>query len=350
MRARNLIPLAVPLIMLPVLTKPDPAAAELRFCNETSARVTVAIGYRSDGAWRSEGWWAVESGACRAAVSEPLANRFYYYRATSKLDSWTHENYFFCTTTQAFDIVGDEDCQARGYDREEFTEIKLADGVTRFTMTLTSDKTAPVESKAAQPPAPAPAPRAAPPGTHGEPYTVSGLLSHCEVTDANVQCELHTDGWRYVATTAFHTDAALLERLLTLPTNTPMTWVGDLAGYGGANVDVTIREARVEGSDPFAQFRDNLQGFWTSNSDPNYQLLIAGGVFEEWYQNIPSDTRLMELANTCDGARGDGPYLLAHSYARDGDIRCFEVFELSRNRLSLFPLGVMSPLDFVRSD
>ncbi|MBN2761255.1 MAG: hypothetical protein JXQ79_12205, partial [Rhodobacteraceae bacterium] len=172
----------------------------------------------------------------------------------------------------------------------------------------------------------------------------------CEVTDASVQCELHYDGWRYVASSAFHTDQGMLEGLMDLPPNTPMTWTGDLAGYGGANVDVTIREARVEGVDPYAQVRADLQGFWTSTSDPNYQLLISGGVFEEFYQNIPSDTRLMDLANSCEGARGDGPYLLAQSYARDGDIRCFEVFELSQGSLSLFPLGVMQPLDFYRSD
>ncbi|MCC1482230.1 DUF1036 domain-containing protein [Roseibaca sp. Y0-43] len=333
---------------LPLLATPDTALAELRFCNETNARVTVAIGYRSDGAWRSEGWWAVEPDACRAVVSEPLENRFYYYRATSKLDSWTHETYYFCTSPQPFDIMGDEECAARGYDREAFSEIALSDGITRFTMTLTSSKTAPPPP--APPPAPAPMAQGDAPGTHGEPYTVAGLLSHCEVTDASVQCELHNDGWRYVASSAFYTDQALLERMMDLAPNTPMTWVGDLAGYGGANVDVTIREARVEGSDPYARLRAELQGFWTSTSDPNYQLLIAGGVFEEWYQNIPSDTRLMELANTCEGAMGDGPYLLAQSYARDGDIRCFEVFELSQDSLSLFPLGVMQPLDFYRSD
>lgn len=337
-------PFVLTAFALPLLATPDPAAAELRFCNETNARVTVAIGYRSDGAWRSEGWWAVEPGACRAVVSEPLANRFYYYRATSKLDSWTHENYFFCTTPAAFDITGDDDCTARGYDREAFTEIALGEGITRYTMRLTSDK-AP-----ATPPAPQTAPKQPPPGTHGEPYSISGLLSHCEVTDASVQCELHNDGWRYVASSAFHTDSALLERLLDLPQNTPMAWTGDLAFYEGANVEVTIREARVEGSDPFAALRARLQGFWTSASDPNYQLLIAGGVFEEFYENIPTDTRLMELATTCEGSRGGGPYVLAHSYGRDGDIRCFEVWDASATTLSLFPLGVMRPLDFVRSD
>jgi uncharacterized membrane protein len=325
---------------LPALALPAPAAAELRFCNETSARVTVAIGYRSEGAWRSEGWWAVEPGACRAAVSEPLENRFYYYRATSAVDSWTHESYFFCTSPQPFDISGDENCAERGFDREAFTEIALGDRTTRFTMTLTSGAT---------PTAP-PTPKTPPPGTHGEPYSISGLLSHCEVTDASVQCELHKDGWRYVASSAFHTDQGLLEDLMDLPPNTPMSWRGDLAFYEGANVEVTLREARAEGDDPFAALRARLQGFWTSASDPNYQLLIAGGVFEESYEHIPTDTRLMDLATTCDGARGDGPYLLAQSYARDGDIRCFEVFELSRNSLSLFPLGVMRPLDFVRSD
>lgn len=325
-------------LALPFWVSPEQAAAELRFCNETSARVTVAIGYRGDGLWRSEGWWAVEPDTCRAAVSEPLENRFYYYRATSKVDSWTHENFYFCTSPQPFDISGDKDCAARGYDREAFTEIALGNGITRFTMTLTSGNT------------PVPAPDTAPPGTHGEPYSISGLLSHCEVTDASVQCELHKDGWRYVASSAFHTDPALLEQMLDLPPNTPMSWRGDLAFYEGANVEVTIRAAQVEGNDPFAALRARLQGFWTSASDPNYQLLIAGGVFEESYENIPTDTRLMELATTCDGARGDGPYLLAHSYARDGDVRCFEVFELSDDTLSLFPLGVMRPLDFIRSD
>lgn len=333
-------------LALPPLAMPAPAAAELRFCNETNARVTVAIGYRSEGAWRSEGWWAVEVGDCRAVRSAPLENRFYYYRATSKVDSWTHENYFFCTTPEAFDITGDENCTSRGYDREAFSEIALSDGITRFTTTLTSDKTPDPDPD----PAPDPAPQTAPPGTHGEPYTVSGLLSHCEVTDASVQCELHYDGWRYVASSAFYTDQGMLEGLMDLPPNTPMTWTGDLAGYGGANVDVTIREARVAGVDPYTQVRADLQGFWTSTRDPNYQLLISGGVFEEYYQNIPSDTRLMDLANTCEGAMGDGPYLLAQSYARDGDIRCFEVFELSQDSLSLFPLGVMQPLDFYRSD
>lgn len=332
--------LILPILALGFWAKPNHAAAELRFCNETSARVTVAIGYRSDGAWRSEGWWTVEPGACRAVVSEPLRNRFYYYRATSKLDSWTHENYYFCTTPQAFDISGDDDCTARGYDREAFTEIALAEGVTRFTMTLTSDKA----------PAAPSAPQTALPGTHGEPYSISGLLSHCEVTDASVQCELHNDGWRYVASSAFHTDQGVLERMLDLPPNTPMSWTGDLAFYEGANVEVTIRTAEVAGNDPFAALRARLQGFWTSVSDPNYQLLIAGGVFEEVYENIPTDTRLMDLATTCDGAQGDGPYLLAHSYARDGDIRCFEVWEASATTLSLFPLGVMRPLEFRRTD
>ena len=327
-------------LALAVWVIPSSAVAELRFCNETSARVTVAVGYRSDSSWRSEGWWAVDAGTCRAVVSAPLTNRFYYYRATSKVDSWTHENYYFCTSSKPFDISGDAECAARGYDREAFSEIALEEGTTRFTMTLTGR------------PAPesAPAPQSAPPGTYGEPYSIGGLLSHCEVTDASLRCELHNDGWRYVASSAFHTDQGLLERLMDLPVNTPMSWRGDLAFYEGANVEVTLREARAEGNDPFADLRARLQGGWTSASDPNYQLLIAGGVFEEVYENIPTDTRLMELANTCAGAQGDGPYLLAHSDARDGDIRCFEVWEASATTLSLFPLGVMRPLDFRRSD
>ena len=34
-----------------------PAHADLRICNETANLVSVAMGYRAERGWMSEGWW-----------------------------------------------------------------------------------------------------------------------------------------------------------------------------------------------------------------------------------------------------------------------------------------------------
>ena len=331
-----------------------PAAAGLRFCNETEASAAVAIGYQGDGGdWTSEGWWRVEPGGCTSVIDGDLKRRIYYWRATSKGYSWKMAKFMFCTSPKAFSIVGDEDCAARGYRREGFNEIKLADGVRAFKFTLTppsGGKTSEASPPAAAPVSPArttpPAPAGDPPGTHGEPYSVGGLLSGCEGTDTAVVCDLYNDGFRYQVSTGGPTPDATVEWLMDLPVNTPMGWVGDMISYYGALAEVTIREATLEGTDPFAAVRARMQGYWVSVDDPDYALLLVGALFEEYAQNIPSDTRIVEIATTCEDAKGEGPYLIAHPYQDDEDPRCFEIVEATGDRLVLFPLGTMGFLEF----
>lgn len=335
---------------------PRAAEAELRFCNTTDARVSVAVGYKGDdGAWMSEGWWGIAPEACKIVVSGDLKRSAYYWRATSKAYTWSMRRFLFCTSPKAFTIVGDENCDARGYDRNGFNEIKIPEGVTAFKFTLNppsgSNKTAEAEpgtpaAAKPKPPRPAAAPVADPPGTHGEPYTIAGFLGGCEGTDTAIECDVYSGGFRYRASTNGPTPQATIERLMDMPVNTPMYWVGDMISYEGPVAEVTIREMEAGGDDPFAGVRARLQGYWISTEDPSYALLLAGSLFEESYQNIPSSTAVVEIASSCEGSKGEGPYLIAHPYDQEEEPRCFEIVEATGNTLSLFPLGTKGFLDF----
>ena len=46
------------------------ARAELKICNGTDARHSVAVGYKDGANWVSEGWWNIDPGDCaRIAAS-----------------------------------------------------------------------------------------------------------------------------------------------------------------------------------------------------------------------------------------------------------------------------------------
>ena len=313
-----------------------PAHAELLVCNETDAKVSFAYGYNDGGVWTSEGWWNIPPYDCSVVEGSDLNNRYYYYRVTSDVYSWPGEKYFFCTSPAAFTIAGDKECGARGYDRSEFRQLEVGDAKS-FTLNLTAETPG-------KPPRPEPL---AAPGTYGEPYTISGVLSHCDVFDVTAQCEIHAEGWRYVANSADPTPMWMLEQLMPLPTNTPVTISGDMMGYSGLTADVTIRDFSVGGGDGFASWRAALQGMWGSTQDSAYQILVYGGVLEELYNNNITDTSLMTWAPTCDGAHGDGPALILKSFNDPEFERCMIVHETG-SRLVMFPVGAMRDLEFRR--
>ena len=130
-------PLAAALTLLAT-----PALADLTFCNETSAAVSIAIGYKDGDSWTSEGWWNPGPGDCVTPAPGSLKNRYYYYRVQSDVDDFPTENYSFCTSSEAFTIVGDEDCEARGYQSSTFTELDTGDA-RAWTVSLTASGSAP---------------------------------------------------------------------------------------------------------------------------------------------------------------------------------------------------------------
>lgn len=101
-----------------------PARADLRVCNNTPSRVGVALGYRDNQSWISEGWYLIKANSCEILLKDDLIARYYYLYAQDydRGGEWTGRTPM-CTRDKEFQIRGAEECLARGFDRTRFFEI-----------------------------------------------------------------------------------------------------------------------------------------------------------------------------------------------------------------------------------
>jgi uncharacterized membrane protein len=101
-----------------------PAAADFRLCNNTPSRIGVAIGYKENEAWTTEGWWNLAARSCETVLRGTLAARYYYIYAVDydRGGEWSGQAYM-CTREKEFTIRGTDDCLARGFDRTGFFEV-----------------------------------------------------------------------------------------------------------------------------------------------------------------------------------------------------------------------------------
>ncbi len=102
----------------------SPAAADFRLCNNTSSRVGVAIGYKDQEGWATEGWWNLAPRSCETLMRGTLVARYYYIYAVDydRGGEWSGQA-FMCTRDKEFTVRGTDDCLARGYDRTGFFEV-----------------------------------------------------------------------------------------------------------------------------------------------------------------------------------------------------------------------------------
>lgn len=102
----------------------DASARGLRLCNRTASRVGIAIGYKENRQWITEGWWNVAKDSCETLVAGALVSRFYYIYAVDYDQGgvWGGKA-AMCTRDKMFTIRGIEDCVARGYERSGFFEV-----------------------------------------------------------------------------------------------------------------------------------------------------------------------------------------------------------------------------------
>jgi uncharacterized membrane protein len=103
---------------------PDSGEGSLRVCNQTANPVSIALGYRAERGWQSEGWWVAGPGECKTVYNGTLDARYYYVFAADDIGggSWDGDVYM-CTRDETFTIFGVEDCLARGYERTGFFEV-----------------------------------------------------------------------------------------------------------------------------------------------------------------------------------------------------------------------------------
>ncbi|MBV0913936.1 DUF1036 domain-containing protein [Rhodobacteraceae bacterium ASV31] len=130
-------------IALAAMTAAGAAHANLEICNDTAATQTVAIGYQGADDWTSEGWWIIAPGECSIPLAGDLQQRYYYYRATSD-DGVIEGDYSFCVDTEAFTIVGDTECERRGYETVDFEEIDTGPTALTYTFRIAAAGVSPV--------------------------------------------------------------------------------------------------------------------------------------------------------------------------------------------------------------
>lgn len=151
----------------------SPAAADFRLCNNTPSRVGIALGYKDNEGWVTEGWWNVSSRACETLLRGTLVARFYYIYAIDydRGGEWSGQAYM-CSRDKEFTIKGTEDCLARGFDRTGFFEVDTGEQ-RAWTVQLTeSGEQGPQKSPGLTPPGGLPGlpnPQGSMPGTPGLP-------------------------------------------------------------------------------------------------------------------------------------------------------------------------------------
>jgi uncharacterized membrane protein len=106
----------------------EPAQADFRLCNNTANRVGIAVGYKENEGWTTEGWWNIAARSCETVLRGMLVARFYYIYAIDydRGGEWSGQA-FMCTREKEFTIRGTDDCLARGYDRTGFFEVDTGD-------------------------------------------------------------------------------------------------------------------------------------------------------------------------------------------------------------------------------
>ncbi len=147
MGLRPSIQLAV--IAAATLLTTTPSLAELRVCNKSNERASVAVGYNhSERGWTSEGWWRVPIGDCMTIINGDLSSRYYYIYATGhRGGTWSgpksQDGGFFCITQEKFtfynrDYQRDDtiNCERKSLQTKKFSIVDTQDN-SDFTYNLT---------------------------------------------------------------------------------------------------------------------------------------------------------------------------------------------------------------------
>jgi uncharacterized membrane protein len=115
--------LPVVVAVLAMAAETTAARADFRVCNATQNLVGVAIGYRANSGWITEGWWHVEGSSCKTLIEGQLSSRYYYlYAEDAERGGRWDGPINMCVAEKEFKIAGVNDCFARGFQRAGFQE------------------------------------------------------------------------------------------------------------------------------------------------------------------------------------------------------------------------------------
>lgn len=332
---------------------PGMAAADLKLCNESSTRQSVAVGYKSGDQWVSEGWWNLDPGKCASPITGELKYRYYYYRLLATGRDFEDEGYGFCTQSAAFTIEGDSDCAGRGYTFSGFRQID-AGGALDFTFSFT-DAVSVQQAAEAEPPAPRaepPAPAGAPaeePGKWGEPYaSVTAVFQDCVSETEAPYCTFHAEGTKFFVYDDGRTPAGVFRALRDYLPGTPIELRGDLEAIHDRTADIVLRRVLPRAYNHWDSTLSKLQGTWYAVDDPNSQFNIIGSELENIYDGAFGAREYLSMRDSCE--HFDGGDILVRMEEETGDVMCYSIEELGAFNMTLMYLPRANFHDFRKLD
>lgn len=112
----------------------SPAQADLEFCNHTADKQWVAVGYKTDGIWKSEGWWGIDVDDCSTPITGDLEFRHYYYRLYES--SFAGEGFSFCLKKEVFVSEDADSCDTDGFAPADFADIDTGPNALSYTFSI----------------------------------------------------------------------------------------------------------------------------------------------------------------------------------------------------------------------
>ena len=295
-----------------------PAWAGLEICNDTSEQQAVAIGYKSDDQWVSEGWWNIPSNECRSPITTDLKNRYYYM--TARRDGWefADENILFCVQSEVFTIVGDENCEARGYETGRFIKIDSGATAKQHTHFLSGYTFATLRGGAGQ--------AGADQDGYVEPYADNVVFQSCPgiMGAGDPHCTFHSGGTKFFVYDDGSTPPHVFGLLTAMLPGTPLYVEGALTGIFDTTAEVVLNKAEARPWSEADRLLDQLQGHWYSVSDPNEQFTVLGGERENSYDGQFTGVEYLSVQERCDAFEGAGPYLYARA-EETGEGYCYGI-------------------------
>ncbi|MEM1387950.1 MAG: DUF1036 domain-containing protein [Pseudomonadota bacterium] len=325
--------------------------AALEICNDTENLQSVAIGFKGDTDWMSQGWWNIEPGDCATVVGGDLTRRYYYYFADSGVEPFEGQEFFFCVENEIFDIVGDIDCEGRGYETVSMREIDTGETARDFTLTLVDGGGKPTGGGKDESPgegevfgggggsggAPDGTPITGvtqdttivppdeqpinvstadlvteiPAGTHGKGFETNALFQGCELEAGREYCSFHAGDWKMRVFYRGPTPEALMYALEDLSVNMPVLLKGDMVETEGNVAAIVVRGVLpAPGQDTHSVLRATMQGDWIDEGDQRWEMTVLGSELYFRQDGAFSAHRFFRIAQECDGSDGEGPVLV----------------------------------------
>jgi uncharacterized membrane protein len=332
------------------LALPGAARAGLEICNDTALLQSVAIGYKGDTDWTSEGWWNIAPGDCALVLAGGLTRRYYYYYAEAAGAPFESQDYLFCGSEEIFEITGDTDCEGRGYETLSMREIDTGETARDFTLTLVDGGGAPsntdkqpggedvagleVGGGPGGPPRGAPlneavqdtlvVPEEAPmtvsvedlvtditQGKHGKPFETGALFQGCELEDGREYCSFHAGDWKMRVFYRGPTPERLMYALEELAVNMPVRLKADMVETTGNIAAIVVRAVEPRpGGDPHARLRAALQGSWAEQGGSGREITLHGSEVHLRTHGSYTGSHLFRLTERCASAGTEGPAMV----------------------------------------